>query len=240
MQSTPGDPPRFPTMLHFNCCKDVGFTVTDFTVAVTLAVIAASIGYYKYLTAKYYEKLLPATTVPLKTFVNSFVTGQVHRLHLKLCADASVFRVRLPFTNLNFIVADPSAAKILIEGDSKLGIPESEKSNRYNTLAKLTKGVPSMLTRRTHDGIWDVSRKSVASSFSNINLYKMLPELQVKLDQLNGVLDNHAVENKTLMNLPDWMIRITMDVLAAGMFSADFRTLESHSCGKGTSQLHVI
>lgn len=221
-------------MFHFDSCfGDFGVTVV-----VTLTVIAASIAYFKHLTAKYNEKLPPATTAPFKTFVNSFALGQVHRLHFKLCTGMTVFRVPLLFYNV-FIVADPSVARILIEGDSKLGIPESEKSNRYVSVAKLTKGVHSMLTRRTHDGIWDISRKFVAGSFSNTNLYKVLPELQVKLDQLNGVLDNHVVENKTLMNLPDWMIRVTMDVLAASMFSADFRTLESHSCGKGASH-HTV
>ena len=221
-------------MLHFESFGDFGFAA-----AVTLAVIAASYTYFKYRTARYNEKLPPTMTVSFKTFVDSFVSGQVHRLHLKLCADASVYRVPFLFSNLVFLIADPSAAKILIEGDSNLGIPESDKSNRYHSLAKLTKGVQSMLTRSTHDDVWEISRKSVSHSFSNTNLYKVLPELQVKLDQLNGILDNHIVENKMLMNLPDWMIRVTMDVFAAGMFSADFRTLESHSSGEGASQLHI-
>ena len=214
---------------------DLGFTAT-----VTFAVIVATIAYLRHLSLKKNKRYPPTVSVSLRTYVNSFVSGQLHRLHLKSCAITPNYRVPLLSSKLVFLISDASVAKILIEGDSKLGIPESDKSHRYDSLTKLTNGVQSMLTRQTHEEIWGISRKSVSPSVSNTNLYKVLPELQVKLDQLNRILDDHIVQNKLLMDLPNWMIRVTMDVLAAGMFSTDFRTLEDHSCDKGALQLYVV
>ena len=183
-------------------------------------------------------KLPPLATCTLKEFVASFVTGQVHRLHVKITNDIGpIWRVPVRTYNSIFIVQDPAIARIVMEGDAAHGIPESEKSSRYKQISRIFNGVDSMLTKLTHGQDWEVTRKAVAPSFSMSNLSKMLPELQVKLEQFEDILDAHIAGEKILIDLPEWMIRVTIDVLAASMFRADYGTLQSHSLTRGITDI---
>ena len=40
------------------------------------------------------------------------------------------------------------------------------------------------------------------------------------------------------MNLPDWMIRVTVDFMAESMFRTDYHTIRSQSLAEGKSSLN--
>jgi Cytochrome P450 len=205
-------------------------------VGLIVAVIVLAISLWKYRNDKINKRFPDFTPIRFQTFIDSFATGQVHRLHVKLCSECGLV-YRLPTgTSYPFIVVhDPALAKILIEGSSHHGIQESDKSPRYSILTKLTNGIHTMLTKQASDGTWAISRKAVAPSFSTTNLSKMIPELQSKLEHFSSILDSHIAQNTLLVDLGEWMIRLTIDVLAASMFRTDFGTLQSHYLNKGVS-----
>ena len=209
-------------------------TETCGAVCISVLVVAITIAFLKFMMDRKYGEYPPATSYSFREFLDSFITGQVHRHHIKMCKESGpVYRIPIIGWNSLFIVHDPTVAKIIMEGDSKHGIPESEKSLRYKTLTKLTCGVQTMLTKRTNDENWQTSRKAVAPSFSMTNLYQVLPELSVKLNQFKDILDAHVLQGKQLIDLPEWMIRVTIDVLATSMFRTDYHTLKIHSLGRG-------
>jgi Cytochrome P450 len=205
-------------------------------VGLTVTVIVVSISLWKYRNNKSNRRFPAFASIKFQTFVDSFVTGQVHRLHLKLCTESGlVYRIPTGTWSPFIVIHDPTVARIIIEGSSHHGIPESEKSTRYKLLTRLTNGVQTMLTKQTSERSWEPSRKAVAPSFSNTNLSKVIPELQTKLDQFKDILDAHILQSAILTDFPEWMIRVTIDVLGASMFRTDFQTLQSHSFAVGAS-----
>ena len=199
-------------------------------VGLTVVVITAVFLAVKHHAAKIKETLPPVTAITLRKFIDAFISGQMHRLHISIFDECgAVYRLPIKTWNSVFVVHDPAVARIIMEGDAAHGVPECEKSVRYKIVEKLTNGVATMLTKKTRDRSWEISRKAVAPSFSMMNLYKLLPELQIKLDEFKTILDAHVSQDKTLIDLPKWMIRLTVDVLAASMFDTDFHTLQSHS-----------
>ena len=93
-----------------------------------------------------------------------------------------------------------------------------------------------MLTKRSHGEGWDSSRKAVAPSFSNINLFRLLPQLQMKLNEFKSILDTHINEQKIFNDLSSWMVRLTIDFLAKTMFDVDFGTLNRYGMKNGTGK----
>ena len=210
-------------------------------VSISILIVAMTITVLKFMLDRKYEEYPPVTSYSFKEFVDSFTTGQIHRHHMKMCMESGpVYRIPLVSWNPFFIVHDPTVAKIIMEGDSKHGIPESDKSVRYTTITKLTCGVRTMLTKQTNDETWQTSRKAVAPSFSMTNLYRVLPELSVKLNQFKDILDAHVLQDKQLIDLPDWMIRVTIDVLATSMFRTDYHTLKIRSLERGITDGSII
>ena len=204
------------------------------TIGLSVLVVTVTIIVLKFMSDRKYEKYPPVTSYSFKQFVDSFISGQIHRLHLEMNDESGpVYRLPVIAWNPIFIVLDPALAKVIMEGDSFHGIPESDKSSRYKALSKLTCGVQSMLTKRTDDESWQTSRKAAAPSFSMINLYQVLPELSAKLNQFKDILEAHITQEKQLIDLPAWMIRVTIDVLATSMFRTDYHTLKSHSLERG-------
>ena len=214
---------------------DSGITVST-VVGVIVTVIITTILIWKDRNDKNNKRFPAFSTAKFKTFVDSFVTGQVHRLHVQLSAESGlVYRLATGTSYPFIIIHDPALAKIIIEGNHHHGIPESDKSPRYKLLEKLTNGVQTMLTKQSADKTWEPTRKAVAPSFSMMNLSKVIPELQLKLEQFNSILDAHIAQNALFIDLPEWMLRLTIDVLGASMFRKDFRTLQSHSLKTGVS-----
>lgn len=198
-------------------------------VGLTVVIITAIFLAVKHRAERLKETLPPETAITLRHFIDVFISGQMHRLHISMFDECGpIYRLPIKTWNSVFVVHDPTVARIIMEGDTVHSVPECEKSVRYKMMEKLTNGVATMLTKKTHDKSWEISRKAVAPSFSMMNLNKVLPELQSKLDEFNTILDAHVSQDKTLIDLPKWMIRLTVDVLAASMFDTDFHTLKSH------------
>ena len=171
-----------------------------------------------------------------QAFLKNYVEGKHHWFQLKHSRDSGlVFRLSIPqlIPTVTLIVCDASLARIVLEGDNTQ--EELEKSFAYRGMRGVTLGVPTMVTKQTHGEGWDWARKAVSSSFSNTNLYKLLPALQIQLNQFRCIVDAHIDQNKTFEDLASWMVRLTMDFLAQSMFHVDFGTLHFHSVQNGTS-----
>jgi cytochrome P450 len=143
----------------------------------------------------YRDKSPPFIKHSFGTFLSEFLKGKNHRFQLK-CARESGLIFRLPpmpwllFPDIGVVVCDPTLARLVLEGDKSNR--ECEKSYRYKNLLAITAGEPTMVTKSTFGGEgWDNTRKAVAPSFSNTNLYKVLPELSKCLNQFNDIIDSH-------------------------------------------------
>ena len=172
-----------------------------------------------------------------QAFLKNYVEGKHHWFQLKHSRDTGlVFRLRIPqlIPTVTLIVCDASLARIVLEGDNTRN--ELEKSFAYRGMKGVTLGVPTMVTKQTHGEGWDWSRKAVSSSFSNTNLYRLLPALQMQLNHFRRIVDAHIDQHKTFEDLASWMVRLTMDFLARSMFHVDFGTLHYHSVLNGTRE----
>ena len=159
-----------------------------------VAVIAVSIVYLKLRNDRNIEKLPPMMSMSFMSFIKEYGKGQSHRLQQQHSAISTVFRLPIRLPTISFMVADPKVARILMMGDSTNDTPESDKSSRYIMLKRLTGGVHSILTKDTSDKSWESARKSVAHSFSNTNLHKLLPQMHAKLNEFIEVLDDHILK----------------------------------------------
>jgi cytochrome P450 len=132
------------------------------------------------------------------------------------------------------MVCDPTLARLILEGDTNHR--ECEKSSRYKKMLVITAGTPTMGTKSTFRGEgWDNSRKAVAASFSNTNLFKVLPELSKCLNQFNDVIDSHINQDKSVDNIVVWMVALTIDFLGKSMVNCEFGTLHHHAVQNGTA-----
>jgi len=208
--------------------------------------VTASIGLITtvYITLKrrsilYGDKLPPFIKHSFGYYVSEFLKGNNHRFQLKCCRESGPIH-RLPpmpwllFPNLSIMVCDPTLARLILEGDKNNR--ECEKSDRYKRMQAITAGQPTMGIKSTfgEEG-WECSRKAVAPSFSNTNLYKVLPELSKCLNQFNDIIDSHILQDKSLDNIVVWMVALTMDFLAKSMFNCEFNTLHHHAVQNETA-----
>ena len=207
------------------------------TILVSILSGFVTAAYFLYHFYQQRKMLPPMIKYPFMDFFNEFLRGQNHRFQLKMTREHGlIYRLPIPslFPTVAIAISDSALARIILEGDATH--PENEKSYRYAGLDRVTNGVTTMVTKRTHGGGWDSSRKAVAPSFSNINLYRLLPQLQTKLDQLKSILAAHVDQEKTFNDLSSWMVRLTIDFLAKTMFDVDFGTLNLYSMKNGTCQ----
>lgn len=183
------------------------------------------------------KKVPPMINGTFQDFLSNYVAGKHHWFQLKHSRETgSVYRLPIPqlIPTVALIACDPALVRLILEGDNTH--EELDKSFAYRGMKGVTLGIPTMVTKMTHGEGWEWSRKAVASSFSNTNLYRLLPELQLQLKQLHQIIDAHVDQNKTFDDLASWMVRLTMDFLARSMFHTDFGTLHYHSVENGTSK----
>ena len=207
------------------------------TVVVSVLAGFITVAYFLFHFNQKRKMLPPMIKYPFMVFFNEFLRGQNHRFQLKMTREHGlIYRLPIPslFPTVALAVSDPALARLILEGDATH--PETEKSFRYKGLDGVSNGVSTMVTKRTHGTGWDSSRKAVAPSFANINLYRLLPQLQTKLNQLKSILDAHVDQEKNFNDLSSWMVRLTIDFLAKTMFDVDFGTLNLYSMKNGTSQ----
>jgi cytochrome P450 len=183
------------------------------------------------------RKAPPLVRDTFKAFLDNYVEGKHHWFQLKSSRETGpVFRLPIPqlIPTVALVVTDATLARLILEGDNTF--EEHDKSFAYRGMKGITLGVNTMVTKRTHHEGWDWSRKAVASSFSNTNLHRLLPALQLQLNFFGIILGAHADQKKTFVDLASWMVCLTMDFLARSMFHADFGSLRKHSVEMGLIQ----
>jgi hypothetical protein len=186
---------------HSNLKMDLLKATVSYEISFNI-LVTASIGLIAtvYITLKrrsifFRDKLPPFIKPSFGTYVSEFLKGKNHRFQLKCCRESGPIYCLPPtpwllFPDIGIMVCDPTLARLILEGDKNNR--ECEKSNRYGKMQAITVGEPTMATKSTSGGSgWDTSRKAVAPSFSNTNLYKVLPELSKCLNQFNDIIDSH-------------------------------------------------
>jgi hypothetical protein len=70
----------------------------------------------------------------------------------------------------------------------------------------------------------DWARKSVSPAFSRTNLDKRLPEIRQKIAQFTTILDQHIDDNKPLINVPSWMVKLTYSQQSYSLVRSEYTT----------------
>ena len=139
--------------------------------------------------------------------------------------NASVFRVPVPHWNSFIMVASPTLARIIMEGDKSKGIVECEKSSFYVPAQKLFDMAPSFLFSKTDTERWRQGRKGVAPAFSTANIFRQFPSIIKGVNQFHDILSKHAAEGKPVEDLAAWFNKLIFDILGSGMFHVQFNLL---------------
>ena len=139
--------------------------------------------------------------------------------------NATVFRLPVPHLNPLIIVASPTLARIIMEGDKSKGIVECEKSSFYVPAQKLFDMAPSFLFSKTDTERWRQGRKGVAPAFSTANIFRQFPSIIKGVNQFHDILSKHAAEGKPVEDLAAWFNKLIFDILGSGMFQVEFKLL---------------
>ena len=139
--------------------------------------------------------------------------------------NASVFRLPLPDLNPFIIVASPTLARTILEGDKSKGIVECEKSHHYAAFQKLFDMAPSFVFSKTNTERWRQGRKGVAPAFSTSNIFRQFPSIIKGVNQFHDILSKHAAEGKPVEDLAAWLTKLIFDILGSGMFQIEFNLL---------------
>ena len=139
--------------------------------------------------------------------------------------NATVFRLPLPEWNPFIIVASPTLARTILEGDKVKGISESEKSHHYAAFQKLFDLAPTFAFSKTNTERWRQGRKSTAPAFSATNIYRQFPRIITGVNQFHDILSQHAAEGKPVEDLTAWLTKLLFDILGSGMFLVEFNLL---------------
>ena len=139
------------------------------------------------------------------------------------------------------IVASPSLARIILEGDKTKSIPESDKSNHYASFQRLFDKGKSFLFLKTKEEQWKKGRKGVAPAFSASNIARQVPRMVKGINQFHDILSQHAADGKSLDDLGTWMLKLIFDILGSGMFQIEFNLLtggETDEVKEFSDELH--
>ena len=139
--------------------------------------------------------------------------------------NATVFRLPIPEWNPFIIVASPTLARTMLEGDKVKGISESEKSHHYAAFQKLFDLAPTFAFSKTNTERWRQGRKSTAPAFSATNIYRQFPRIITGVNQFHDILSQHAAEGKPVEDLTAWLTKLIFDILGSGMFLVEFNLL---------------
>ena len=139
--------------------------------------------------------------------------------------NASVFRLPAPELNPFIIVASPTLARIILEGDKSKGIVACEKSRHYAAFQKLMDSAPGFTSVKTNSERWRQGRKGVAPAFSTSNIFRQFPRIIKGVNQFHDILSQHAAEGKPVEDLTAWFNKLIFDILGSGMFLVEFNLL---------------
>jgi cytochrome P450 len=139
--------------------------------------------------------------------------------------NATVFRLPLPEFNPFIVVASPTLARTILEGDKTKGIPESEKSHHYTDFQQLYDKAPSFAFSKTNTERWRQGRKGTAPAFSSSNIFRQFPSIIKGVNQFHDILSQHAADSKPVEDLTVWLNKLIFDILGSGMFQVEFNLL---------------
>ena len=154
---------------------------------------------------------------------------------------AHVFRVPLPEWHPMILVASPSLARIILEGDKKKGIPESDKAKHYALFQRLFDKGKTFVFSKTSSERWRQNRKGIAPAFSAFNIARQIPRMVKGINQFHDILSQHAVDGTPLNDLSTWMLKLIFDILGSGMFQIEFNLLtggETDDVKEFSEELH--
>jgi hypothetical protein len=141
----------------------------------------------------------------------------------------AIMRYNLPVFSPLIGVADPKFIRLVLEGNDNLGLRGAEKPEIYD---KMNGPRPSgLLTMKTYGTRWEIHRKAMAPSFSNVNLYKMLPKLSICLKHLDEYFESKIQMNESF-DLRKVMLCLVLDALTISMFDTNFHALKEGSKGQ--------
>ena len=195
--------------------------------AVTLALSAAT---FIFLFLRRRNKYLKYNLPPLSKHsffevVSSLESGRSLDLVRTCCQELGpVFQIRLAPSTSSIIIADGALARLILDGDNARGIPCADKTKMYRRFEAGMLGVPNIFTKRTHGEGWELSRKTVAPAFSNLNIRKKIPLLHNSLSKLCDMLTKY--ENTAYQfDLQLLMIRFIFDFNTVALFGMCFDAL---------------
>mmetsp|Transcript_18204 Transcript_18204/g.18263 ORF Transcript_18204/g.18263 Transcript_18204/m.18263 type:complete len:511 (+) Transcript_18204:77-1609(+) len=137
-----------------------------------------------------------------------------------------VFRLFLPIWDTWYIVCDPALARLVFEGDSSLSIKASDKPPHVmDRFSAVTDNIPFLFSKQTDGGNWEIPRKGLAPSFSQINLNKRMIQFQEKANEFCSILDKHVANDIILEDISEWLVKLTIDFISTSMFDRDFKCL---------------
>ena len=183
-------------------------------------------------------KTAPCANVSFSIISKRLISGSIHTLWLPYIDELKAFVFRVPtFLTPRFIICDPIFAKVVLEGDSKLKCPAGDKSPNLKVLNNMTFGLSTILTKRNNNDGWEFSRKSIATSFSGLNLSKRFPDLQKIVIAFTKIVDTYAESSSVMKELPKWMVKLTIDFISKSMFKTDFDAIHGQEMTTNTSQM---
>jgi cytochrome P450/NADPH-cytochrome P450 reductase len=199
-------------------------------VSITILVVGTSVIVYKKKT----RRLPPLTKQYIIGTLMEAMAGRLPQLLLENSREVGpVFRMAFLTWNPVIVVSDPVLARQLLETDSN-------KSRGYRRFRELTFNHPNIVSKDTFNDGWEWARKAVSPSFSNTNLFKTLPKLHQRLNELIQEFDKYCqTEEKFDMN--DVMMKFTFNFIATSMFGVDYKLdLSADSHSEASMFLHEI
>ena len=175
----------------------------------------------------------------IKDMKSSYPPQHVLRYSREL--QAQVFRLPLPELQPFLIVASPTLARILVEGDKSKGIPESDKTKHYVAFQRLFDKGKAFLFLKSSDEQWKTGRKGVAPAFSAFNIARQIPRMVKGINQFHDILSQHAMDGTPLNDLTSWILKLIFDILGSGMFQTEFNLLaggETEELKEFCAELH--
>jgi cytochrome P450 len=140
-----------------------------------------------------------------------------------------VMRYNLPGFAPIISISDPKFLRLVLEGDEKIGLRGGEKPEIYDNMNGPR---PSgLFTMKTYGTRWEIHRKALAPSFSNVNLYKILPKLSICLKHLDEFFESKIQKNESF-DVRKVMLCLVLDALTISMFDTNFQALKEGSTGQ--------
>jgi cytochrome P450 len=186
----------------------------------------------------YFLRKLPPLSPDSPFFTVKQLTGNRKQDYLLKTAKriGPIFRWNIPTNKFSIVVSDVKLARLVLEGDEKTGLRGGEKPEVYKVLDGPRKD-PSMFAMKTYGTRHEIYRKSMASSFSNMNLYKILPKLSQCLLNFAEFAQKKIQSNESF-NISDLFLRLIFDALTTSMFNINFHAMEANS--EGEKFLHEL